>query len=57
MLKHKANRSKDPVDIANYKKQHNLIVSLNNQVKSEYLNEVSNTESSKPFWETCKPYF
>ena len=57
MLKHKANRSKDPVDIANYKKRHNLIVSLNNLVKSEYLNEVSNTESSKPFWETCKPYF
>ena len=57
MLKHKANRSKDPVDTVNYKKQRNLIVLLNNQVKSEYLNEVSNTESSRSFWETCKPYF
>ena len=52
MLKNKANRSKDPVDIANYKKQHNLVVSSNPQAKSEYFNEVSNTESSRPFWET-----
>ena len=56
-LKNKANRSKDPVDIANYKKQRNLVVSLNRQAKSKYFNEVSNTESSRPFWETCKPYF
>ena len=28
-LKNKTNRSKDPVDIANYKKQRNLVVSLN----------------------------
>ena len=56
-LKNKANRSKDPVDIANYKKQRNLVVSLNRQAKSEYFNEVSNSESSRPFWETCKLYF
>ena len=56
-LKNKANRSKDPVDIANYKKQRNLVVSLNRQAKSKYFNEDSNTESSRPFWETCKPYF
>ena len=56
-LKNKANRSKNPVDIANYKKQRNLIVSLNRQTKSKYFNEVSNTESSRPFCETCKPYF
>ena len=55
-LKNKANRSKDPVHIANYKKQRNLVVSLNSQAKSEYF-KVSNTESSRPFWETCKPYF
>ena len=35
-LKNKANRSKDPVAIANYKKQRNLVVSLNSQAKSEY---------------------
>ena len=44
-LKNKANRSKDPVDIANYKKQRNLVVSLNRLAKSKYFNEVSNTES------------
>ena len=56
-LKNKANRSKDPVDIANYKKQHNLVVLLNRQSESKYFNEVSNTKISRPFWETCKPYF
>ena len=57
MLKNKVSGSKDPVDIANYKKQRNLVVSLNHQAKFEYFNDVSNTESSKPFWETCKQYF
>ena len=52
-----ANRSKDPVGIANYKKQRNLVVSLNSQAKSEYFNKVSNTESSRAFRETSKPYF
>ena len=56
-LKNKANRSKDLADIANYKKQRNLVVSLNRQAKSKYFNEDSNTESSRPFWETWKPYF
>ena len=56
-LKNKANESKNPVDIANYKKQRNLVVLLNRQAKSEYFNEVSNTESSRPFWETCKLHF
>ena len=51
-LKNKANRSKDSVDIANYKKQCNLVVSLNRQAKCKYYNEVSNTESSRPFWES-----
>ena len=30
---------------------------LNRQAKYEYFNEVSNSESSRPFWETYKPYF
>ena len=57
MLKNKANRSNDTVDIANFKKQRNLVVSWNSQANSKYFNEASNTESSRPFWETCKPYF
>ena len=56
-LENKANRLKGPVDIINYKKQRNLVVSLNRQAKSEYFNEVSNIESSRPFWQTCKLHF
>ena len=56
-LKNKAKRTKAPVDIVNYKKQRNVLVSLNPRAKYEYFNEVSNSESSRPFWETCKPYF
>ena len=37
-LKNKTNRSKNPVDTANYKKQRDLIISLNRQAKSEYFN-------------------
>ena len=56
-MKNKADRSKDPVDTANYKKQRNSVVSLNRQAKSKYFNEDSNTESSRPFWETRKLFF
>ena len=56
-LKNKANRSNDPADITNDKKQRNLVVSLNRQAKSKYFNEDSNTESARTFLETCKPYF
>ena len=56
-LKSKTDRSKDPVDIASYKKQRNLVLSLNSHANFKYFNEVSNTEGSRPFWETCKPYF
>ena len=56
-LKNKAKSTKAPVDIVNYKKQRNLVVSLNRQAKYEYFDEVSNSESSRSFWDTCKPYF
>ena len=56
-LKNKANRSTDPSDMANYKKQCNLVVSLNRQAKSEYSNEVSNSKSSRPFLGTFTQYF
>ena len=56
-LINKAKRTKAPVDIVNYKKQRSLVVSLNRQAKYEYFNEVSNSESARPFWEICKPYF
>ena len=56
-LKNKANRSTNPSDMANYKKQCNLVVSLNRQAKSEYSNEVSNSKSSRPFSGTLTQYF
>ena len=56
-LRKAINRSKDPFDIANYKKQRNLVVSLNSHEKSRYFNEVSTNENSIPFWVTCKPHF
>ena len=56
-LRNKAKRSKAPVDIANYKKQRNLVVLLNRQAKYEHFNEVSNSGSLRSFWEACKPYF
>ena len=31
-LKNKTNKSKDPNDIASYRKQHNLVVSLKTQI-------------------------
>ena len=56
-LRNKGKITKAPTDIVNYKKQRNLVVSLNHQTKYEYFNEVSNNESSRPFWETCKSHF
>ena len=48
-LKNKANRLKDPVDIINYKKQRNLVLSLNRQGKPEYFNEISNSQKLETF--------
>ena len=55
-LKNKANKSKKPIDISNFKKQRNYIVNLNKQAKFEYFSSYNATES-KPFWVNCKPYF
>ena len=56
-LKNKANKSKQPIDIACYKIRRNLIVSLNRQPQFDYFNSTSSLEDSKPFWKQCKPYF
>ena len=55
-LKNKANKTKKPTDIRNFKKQRNYVVSLNKQAKIEYFNSY-NPADSKPFWMNCKPYF
>ena len=56
-LKNKARRSKDPVDIANYKKQRNLFVSLNRQAKSKYFNELLGNLQVILFKQTCSRRF
>ena len=56
-LKNKTNKSKQPIDIASYKKQRNLVVSLNRQSKLDHFNSISSSNDTKPFWKQCKPYF
>ena len=56
-MKNKTNKSKQPADIASYKKQRNLFVSLNRQSKLDYFNSISSSKDTKPFWKQCKPYF
>ena len=54
-LKNIANKTKNPNDIKNYKRQRNYVVNLNKNAKFEYFNRL-NSKESKPFWVSCKPY-
>ena len=56
-LKYKANKTKNPSDIKNYKKQRNYVVQLNKKAKLEYFNNFDSSLGSKIFWVKCKPYF
>ena len=51
----KANNTKDPIDIRNYKKQRNYVENLN-KTKLEYFSKY-NSNGNKPFWVNRKPYF
>ena len=55
-LENKANKTKDPTDIKNYKKQRNYVVNLNKEAKLEYFSKYE-SDDNKPFWVRCKPYF
>ena len=55
-LKSIANKTCKDIDLYNFRKQRNLVVNLNKKEK-EILNSLSTENDSKPFWETCKPYF
>ena len=55
-LKKKANRTKLQDDIAKYKKQQNLVVKLNRDLKLRYFDNIGILKNSKPFWNECKPY-
>ena len=56
-LKNKANKTSKAVDILNYKKQHNLVVKINNESKREYFDKLNVKATTKPFFKTSKPYF
>ena len=56
-LKNKANKTKNPSDIKNYKKQRNYTVQLNKKAKLDYFNHFDSSEGSKDFWVKCKSYF
>ena len=56
-LKNKASKSKNPIDIAKFKQQRNLVTNLNKQAKLQYFEKPSVDCNSKPFWKACKPYF
>ena len=56
-LKNTANNSNQPTDIASYKKQKNLVISLNRPSEFDYFNSIFSSKDIKPFWKQCKPYF
>ena len=55
-LENKANKTKDTIDIRNYKKQLNYVVNLNKKAKLEYFSKYE-SNGNKPFQVNCKPYF
>ena len=56
-LKIIANKTSKDIDLYKFRKQGNLVVNLNKKEKKEFLNSLSIGNDSKPFWETCKPFF
>ena len=56
-LENKANKTKNPLDIMNYKKQRNYVTKLNKTANLEYFNNLKLGKDNKPIWEKCKPYF
>ena len=54
--KNKVNKSKNPIDIAKFKRQRNLLTNLNKTAKLQYF-EKNVDCNSKPFWKVCKPHF
>ena len=44
-LKNKANKTKDPADIKNYKKQRNYVANLNKEAKLEYFSKFESNDN------------
>ena len=55
-LKSIANKTGKDIDLYKFGKQRNP-VNFNKKEKKNFLNSLSIGNDSKPFWETCKPYF
>ena len=56
-LKSKANRTKSPKDISDYKTQRNLVVRLNKERKIEYFEDSETLKNSKLFGASVNPIF
>ena len=56
-LKITANKTSKDINLYKFRKQGNLVVNLNKKEKKKFLNSLSIGNDSKPFWETCKPFF
>ena len=56
-LKHIANKSKNPEDVACYKRQRNLVVNMNRKAKKTFFSKHDPKTSPKGFWDTFKPFF
>ena len=56
-INNKANNTKNPLDIMNYKKQRKYMTKLNKILKLKYFNNLKLVKDNKPFCEKCKPYF
>ena len=56
-LKRLANKTKHPKDVAEYKKQRNIVVRLNKEAKKTYYENLDPNEigKNKVFWRTFKP--
>ena len=56
-LKNRANKTKNPEDLAKFKVQRNLVVKLNKKARKSYFETTDPKQNSKGFWNACKPYF
>ena len=56
-LNNKANKTKNYLDIMNYKKQRNYVTKVNKTAKREYFNNLKLGKDNKAFWGKRKPYF
>ena len=56
-LKNKANKTKNPLDIMNYKKQRNYVAKFKKTAKLKYFSDLKLGNDNKLLWEKGKPYF